>query len=324
MQDVNRLDVSIVEFSGMPPMPFHGAVITIGNFDGLHLGHQAVITQMVQKAKERNRPVVVVTFFPNPSRFFKKTPSAEGSDAYYLLTPGEKEDQLKALGVEQVITFRFDQMFASLSAEDFLAGLKDTLDFGVLVVGEDFALGKNRQGTIPVIKAIGQHYSFQVETIPQVKLSHGEISSTMIRRLLDDGAVAKATNLLGRPYMITGVVSHGADRGGKIGLPTANMSYWEQKKRPGVGVYATLVDINGRVFQGITNIGYRPTFENDVQANIETHILDFNQNIYGEKISLAFIQKLRDEQKFSDVDALLAQIERDKAKARRILSHVET
>ena len=319
MQDILHPDVNIIDFAALEPLPYRDSCITIGNFDGVHLGHQAIITQMVHEAGTQNRPVLVVTFFPNPSTFFNPQ-----EKAFYLSTPSEKERQLLSLGVDKVIAFRFNREFANLTAEAFLSALKEKLGLGVLVVGEDFALGKNRQGTIPVIREIGETFSFSVETIPQIKIGKTEISSTLIRHRLDEGKVARVAELLGRPYPLAGRVTHGSDRGGRIGLPTANMAYWAQKKLPAVGVYATLVYLNDQVHQGITNIGYRPTFENQSQVDIETHILDFDGNIYGEKMRLAFIEKLRDEQKFPGVDALLAQIERDKAQARRIFQYAKT
>ncbi len=326
MKDVIHSDVSTNDFGALQPMPYQDSFITIGNFDGVHLGHQAIITQMIRAANENKRPVLVVTFFPNPYAFFNHHgESGEAQEAgHYLSSPAEKEQLLLGLGADGVITFRFNQEFANLSAEAFVSGLKNKLGLGVLVVGEDFALGKNRQGTIPVLKALGHKHLFSVETISQIRISDTELSSTMIRRMLDEGAVAKAADHLGRPYQVAGVVTHGSDRGGKIGLPTANLSFWPQKKLPAVGVYATLVYLHDQVYQGITNIGYRPTFENQVQENIETHILDFEGNIYGEKMSLAFIEKLRDEQKFSGVYAFLAQIERDKAQARKIFQYAKT
>lgn len=319
MQNVIQPDVNIIDFDGLKPLPYQDSYVTIGNFDGVHLGHQAIIYQMIAKAKNHNRPVLVVTFFPNPYAFFTNL-----REAFYLSTPGEKEHRLLALGVDRVVTFRFNHEFANLTAEAFLSELKKKLGLRVLVVGDDFALGKNRQGNIPVLKELGRVYSFSVETISQIKTGDEDISSSEIRHRLDEGAVAQVAERLGRPYQVAGLVSHGSDRGSKIGLPTANLSYWSQKKLPAVGVYATLVDLQGQVYHGITNIGYRPTFENQDQVNIETHILDFDRDIYGEKMSLAFIQKLRDEQKFLSIEAFLAQIERDKTQARRIFQHAKT
>ena len=312
-------DVNIIEISDLETLPYKNACITIGNFDGVHLGHQAIINQMVRTASQQARPVLVLTFYPNPTVFFRaqQTP-------YYLSTPHEKEQQMLALGVDEVITFRFNRDFANLTAEAFLLQLRDKLGLGVLVVGQDFALGKDRAGTIPVLKALGQSHGFEVKTIPQVELAEEGVSSTRIRQMLDAGAVDRAARLLGRLYSVSGDVTHGSDRGSRIGLPTANMDFWPLKKLPAVGVYATRVQLAGQVLKGITNIGYRPTFEAQTEVNIETHILDFDQNIYGQSIALEFVVKLRDEHKFSGVDAFLAQIELDKAKARRIFEDDQT
>lgn len=319
MENSAQPDVNIIDFQALTALSYADSCITIGNFDGVHLGHQAIISKMVQAANHLNRPVLVVTFFPNPYVFFNHP-----EQPFYLSTPEEKEAQMLALGVDRVITFRFNREFANLIPEVFLSALKEKLGLGVLVVGQDFALGKGRQGTIPVLEEIGQAQAFKVETIPQIQTEEKEISSTMIRQLLDTGAVDRVAELLGRLYNLAGEVTHGSDRGARIGLPTANIDHWPQKKLPAVGVYATLVNLHGETYQGITNVGYRPTFEKQKLVNVETHILEFDGNIYGEKINLAFIQKLRDEQKFSGVDAFLAQIERDKAKAKRIFRHAKT
>jgi riboflavin kinase/FMN adenylyltransferase len=319
MDNTFQPDINIIDFNALEAMPYRDACITIGNFDGVHLGHQAIITRMVRKAQAQNRPVLVVTFFPNPFVYFNHQ-----EQPYYLSTPGEKERLLLSLGVNRVITLRFNREFANLTAEAFLAELKQKLGLGVLVVGEDFALGKGRQGTIPVLKDIGRDYSFSVEVISRIETAGQEVSSTLVRHELDAGAVDQVAALLGRPYQVTGVVTHCSDRGSRIGLPTANISPWPQKKLPAVGVYATLAHLQGQPYQGLTNIGFRPTFEDQALVNVETHLLDFDGNIYGEKMVLAFIEKLRDEQKFSGVDTFLAQIERDKAKARRIFEHDKT
>lgn len=312
-------DLKIFDFSELSPLGFRDSYVTIGNFDGVHRGHQAIICKMVNTAKNQNRPILVVTFFPNPADYFNPE-----LDAFYLSTPKEKEIQLLNLGVDRVITFRFDRDFANLPPREFLFGLKGKLGLERLVVGQDFALGKNRTGTLPVIKEIGREISFSVEIIEPVDLGGEEISSTKIRQRLAEGKVAEAAEMLGRPYAVSGEVTHGSDRGSRIGLPTANLLTWGKKKLPAVGVYATKVLHNGTSYSGITNIGFRPTFEKQTLPNLETHILAFDGNIYGEKLTLKFIAKIRDEQKFSGVDAFLAQIERDKATARRIFSDDET
>lgn len=313
MSEILKDQFKIIEFSELRQLGYEKTCITIGNFDGVHLGHQAIISQMVKQANSQGNPLIVITFFPNPSDFFN--PKIE---SFYLSTPKEKETLLLGLGAGHVLTFKFDGAFANLSPEAFLSQLKTKLSLETLVVGEDFALGKNRQGTIPVIRKIGRELFFQLKVLPSISLGDIEISSTKVRRCLDKGDVACAAKLLGRYYGISGIVTHGSDRGSRIGLPTANILHWPKKKLPAIGVYATHVELRGESFQGITNVGIRPTFEEQELPNVETHILNFNGEIYGEEMRLEFVEKIRDEKKFSGVEAFLAQIEKDKAAARRI------
>lgn len=319
MQNADQPDLTILDFNTLPKFAYDDAYVTIGNFDGVHLGHQAIISQMLTEAQQQAQPVIVVTFYPNPAVFFNPP-----GQPFYLSTPREKESHLLALGVDQVITLKFNHDFSQLTAEAFLKRLQQSLGMRSLVVGADFALGKGRQGTIPVLEQIGQAYGFTVRTIPQIDLGGKEVSSTRIRQHLDRGAVDRVADLLGRHYSVRGEVTHGSDRGARIGLPTANITHWPHKKLPAVGVYATRVELEGVGYLGITNIGFRPTFESQSQVNVETHILDFDDNIYGKRITLAFIEKLRDEQKFPDIEAFLAQIEQDKACARRIFANAPT
>lgn len=318
MSDFN-FKKKIIDFSDLEPYPFNESYVTLGNFDGIHLGHQAIIHQLVEKARSGSHPVVVITFYPNPTVFFKQL-----KQPYYLTSPAEKEAKLLGLGVNTVITFQFDHNFSGLSPREFLSGIKQNLGMEVLVVGQDFALGKDRVGTISVIEEIGRDLSFSVETIQPVIRNGEEISSTQIRQCLDQGEVHRAAEMLGRPYVVSGVVSHGSDRGSRIGLPTANITFWEEKKLPAVGVYATKVTLGDREYQSVTNVGYRPTFEIEKIVNIETHILDFDGNIYGEPMQVAFIQKIRDEKKFSGIETLLEQIELDKLTAREIFRNDQT
>jgi len=313
MNSITDFNTNISDFFDLNPLPLTKSILTIGNFDGVHLGHQAILRHMVEQGCSLGKPVVVITFYPNPSDFFNSQ-----SNRLYLSSPEEKEAYLLESGVNRVITFAFNQNFANLSANEFLLGLKEKFGLSLLVIGRDYALGKNRHGTLPVIQAIGKALSFQVEMIKPVYFEDHEVSSTQIRQRLDQGDVVCAARMLGRPYAVSGTVTHGADRGSRIGLPTANLSHWPKKKLPAVGVYATRVNLHGDSFLGITNIGYRPTFEQQSDQNIETHIMDFDGNIYGEKLTLHFIEKIRDEQKFDGITAFLAQIEHDKETARKI------
>ncbi len=315
MSKINNDPRISIEFSDLPAIFTRKACITIGNFDGVHLGHQAIISKMVKLANSRGNPLMVITFFPNPFDYFNPD-----VNSFYLSTPEEKEELLLNLGVDQVFTFKFDSDFANLLPIVFLSELKHKLGLETLVVGEDFALGKNRQGTISVLKKIGEELTFRVKVLTTIKLGDKAISSTKVRNLLDDGDVVEAAALLGRYYGISGVVIHGSDRGARIGLPTANILHWPKKKLPATGVYATHVTLRGMDFKGITNVGYRPTFEDQSLPNIETYIFDFDDEIYGEAMRLEFIERIREEKKFSGVDAFLAQIEQDKATARRIFN----
>jgi len=314
--NTQKQNVEIIDFFKLRPLPFTQACITIGNFDGVHLGHQAIIRRMVRRAAGENNPVIVITFYPDPSDFFNPN-----EDAFYLTSPSEKIKLLSQLGVEEILTFQFSHELAELTAHEFLSVLVEKLGLKSLVVGRDFALGKHRQGTLPVIHSLGEKIGFAVEIVERIDFKGKEVSSTRIRQFLAEGQVYEAAKLLGRPYSISGPVTHGSDRGSKIGLPTANIAHWPKKQLPALGVYATRVFLTGEVYLGITNVGLRPTFEDQVKPNIETHILDFDGTIYGEDLDLHFVQKIRDEKKFSGVEAFLEQIERDKSTARKIFSH---
>ncbi len=303
----------IYDFESLPKFDIERSCLTIGNFDGVHLGHQALIKTLINKAHLVGAAVVVVTFYPNPVNFFKPD-----LNSFYLSTPQEKEAFLVDFGVDKVVTFAFDHHFANLTAREFLVGMKEKLGLQLLVVGPDFALGKNRQGTIPVIQSIGEEIGFSLELMEPVSLGEEEISSTRVRALLEAGDVVGAAKLLGRSYEISGIVEHGSDRGASIGLPTANIKHWKKKKLPAVGVYATETIYKGELHLGITNVGYRPTFEDQDEPNVETYILDFNRDIYGNRLTLKFIEKLRDEEKFTSLESFLEQIERDKTAAREI------
>ena len=320
MSDKNPEGISeIVRFQDLSPLPYVNTCLTVGNFDGVHLGHQAIILRMIQEAQQDGIPLLVVTFYPNPSVYFKKRPINE-----YLSTPGEKDMMLRDLGADDVVTFKFDQEFANLRPEVFLTGLVENLQMSVLVVGPDFAMGKARQGSRSFLDEMVRDQKFSIKAVQPIVIKGLDVSSTRIRQFLDEGNVGCAAMLLGRYYTITGTVVHGSDRGSKIGLPTANISYWHEKKRPAVGVYATHVTLDEVQYQAITNVGYRPTFETQTVPDIETHILGFDGNIYGESLTLAFVEKIRDEQKFENANALLAQIEHDKKTAREIFIHAET
>lgn len=313
MLDGFNQEMEILDFSALTQRKQRSTCITIGNFDGVHLGHQAIIRRMLREACPENFDVLVVTFFPNPSVFFN-----QGGARFYLTSPREKREILLDLGVDSVLTFAFDRDFANLTPKAFLRGLKEKLGLVELVVGSDFALGKNRLGTLPVIRSLGEELGFAVKVISPISVDDEVISSTQIRKLLEEGAVRRAAEKLGRRYTMRGIITHGSDRGSRIGLPTANLSHWPLKKLPGLGVYATYVLLDGRRFPALTNVGLRPTFEIQTAPNVETHILNFDEDIYGERMTLEFVEKIREERKFSGVKAFIEQIAKDKRDARSV------
>ena len=289
--------------------------LTIGQFDGVHRGHQKIIAQLTDGANAVQAPAVVITFFPHPAVVLGKR-----KDPFYLTTPEERAQLLGDLGVDVVITHPFDSQVAATSARDFMTNLKSKLDLKRIMVGYDFALGHNREGDIPTLKKFGQQLGYSVDAIPAVKIEGEVISSSLIRTALTTGQVEKAAHYLGRAYRISGKVIPGDGRGSTIGIPTANLSLWPERAIPAAGVYACYTQVNGIKHAAVTNIGTRPTFESQSNRTwVETHLLDFNEDIYTQEIQLAFIARLRDEQRFPDIQSLVDQIHLDIARARTIL-----
>jgi riboflavin kinase/FMN adenylyltransferase len=291
------------------------ACLTIGAFDGVHRGHQALVSEMVGHARATGKSPVVLTFYPHPSVVLRgRRPS------FYISTPEEKAEYLSALGVEAVVTHPFNQEVANISAADFVARLVEYVRLSELWCGSDFALGHNRQGDVAFLRAEGKRRGFTVHVTAPVLMDGEVISSTRIRQALRDGAVEQAARMLGRPFRLPGKVVEGAKRGRTIGIPTANLEVWEERAFPAVGVYACRAHHTGNVYSAVTNIGYRPTFNStEPKPTIEAHLLDFSGDLYGSTLTLEFIARLRSELKFSGVEALVAQIQRDIEAARQIL-----
>lgn len=302
-------------FSSLGSVNLDGAWLTIGSFDGVHRGHQDIIRRVVEGAHQNAAPAVVMTFFPHPAVFFRGP-----NGPFYLTTPEDRADIFRELGVDIVIIQRFDQQLANTSARDFVTQLKDKLGIKQLLVGRDFALGRGREGNIPALERLGNEMGFGV-IVNQPVLQDGQvISSSQIRVALTNGDVNTALRLLGRPHRITGEVVPGDRRGRTIGIPTANLNIWNEQLLPCTGVYACRVNITGHVFGAATNIGVRPTFDGASSLlHVETHLLDFNGDLYGQKIQLEFLERLRGEQKFPNVQALISQIQADIAQTRQVL-----
>lgn len=297
-----------------------GAWITIGSFDGIHKGHQRIINKMVRGALKFSRRAVVVTFFPNPAEVLgKKEPP------FYLTTPEEKDRILKKMGVDSILTLKFDRELSRMTAREFITMLHERIHFSCLMIGYDFRLGAGREGDIHKLRGIGEDLGYCVRAVEAVEKGKNPVSSTRIRDLLMEGKVGKAARHLGRFYEISGEVIHGDGRGKHIGLPTANIMPWVKKIIPATGVYATYAELDGELLPGVVNIGHRPTFyEKPVERTIELHIMDFNRDIYGKELRIFFVKCIRPEVKFESAKALMEEIHHDIKVAEKVLSDAST
>jgi riboflavin kinase / FMN adenylyltransferase len=293
--------------------------VTIGSFDGVHRGHQKIVSQLTAGAHAVGAPAVVLTFYPHPSYVLGKR-----SGPYYLTTPEERASLLGELGADFVMTHPFTRDFAALTAREFIERLHSRVKFSKLLVGYDFALGRGREGDVAKLGELGKEYGYSVDVFSPIEEEGQVISSSQIRQLLLDGEADQAARLLGRPYRVAGWVGQGDKRGRRLGIPTANLEVWEQMVVPKPGVYACRALFRGKQYQAVTNVGLRPTIADGITApRIEAHLLEFDDDIYDQTLRLDFVQRLRDEQRFPDLEALVAQIHRDIAAARKIFSAVQ-
>jgi riboflavin kinase/FMN adenylyltransferase len=289
--------------------------LTIGVFDGVHLGHQAVVRRLVEGARAVGAPAAVLTFFPHPAAVLRGQ-----QEAFYLTSPQERAELLGELGVNTVITHPFTRELAQVDARGFLEMLQGLLHAEHILVGYDFALGRNREGNVARLGELSVEFGFQLDVLEPVQNGEETISSSQIRKALREGDVRLAERLLGRPYRLEGEIVHGDGRGRLIGIPTANLEVWTLRAIPMRGVYACRATIEGRGWGAVTNVGVRPTFENQAeQARVETHVLGLEEDLYGKHISLEFVERLRDERKFGGVEELVEQIRRDIEEARGLV-----
>jgi riboflavin kinase/FMN adenylyltransferase len=299
-------------FRSIDGLKLQSSWITIGTFDGIHLGHQAIVRNLVEGARRAGSPSVVITFHPHPAVVLKKR-----THSFYLTDPDERAELLGGLGVDYVISYPFTTQVAEMTAREFVDQLYSYLRFKKLIVGFNFALGKGRQGDVNTLKHIGEEVGFTVQAVNPVTNGGDIISSSQIRAYLAQGDIVRVASFLGRAYRLSGPVVPGDGRGRVIGTPTANVAVWEERALPKAGVYVCKANALGRTWSSVANVGYRPTFESElVQPRVEAHLLDFSQSLYGEMISLDFLQRLRDEQKFDSVEMLVGQIHQDIARAR--------
>ena len=302
-------------YLGFPTQPLdRPAFLTIGNFDGVHRGHQMLVSEMVEAAHAAGCRAGLLTFDPHPLAVLRpETP------LLYLTSPEERADLLAALGLDFVLILPFDHAVAALPAVEFMRRLVERVPLCTLWIGPDFALGRGREGSTAQLGEIGQALGYDVQVTRQYDWKGEPVRSSRVRALLaGDGAVDQAAELLGRPYHVSGPVKLGAQRGRKLGFPTANIVLPEGRLLPAYGVYACWAWRGETGLPAVVNVGVRPSFDNG-QPSVEAYLLDFADDLYGETLGLSFIRRLRGEQRFPDIQALIAQIGRDAMEARRTL-----
>ena len=314
--------------------------VTIGNFDGLHLGHQSMLSRLLNEAKQRGLPSCVLSFEPHPREFFAPLEAPAR-----LSSLREKAELLRGLGIDRLHVFRFNRAFSALSADAFIEqALVNTLQAHYVLVGDDFRYGAKRSGDFDLLQSAGRKFGFDAEFLPTVEVKDERVSSTAVRTTLAAGELDHAARLLGRPYSISGRVVHGDKLGRGIGYPTANIQL-KHNRPPLLGIFAVeLCGLNeqtpctvnngrciqppctvnnGRCIQmlpGVASLGVRPTVRSAGAPTLEVHLFDFNASIYGRRVRVDFLHKLRDEEKFPDLPSLIAQIGRDVVNAKQFLA----
>ena len=285
--------------------PSRGHALTLGVFDGVHRGHQMLVGRLRDEARARGLGSGIVTFHPAPVTVLRPDISF-----HYLTSLETRVELLRGTGVDFVSVVQFTSELAQVSAEDFARVLVEEADMRVLIMGEDFAFGRGREGTVEHLSNIGEALGFEVVPIDLLAASDDQVSSTRVRQELAAGAMERVRELLGRPYSLRGPVLHGDERGRTIGFPTLNLGISADFTLPPNGVYITRCEVGGRSYESCTNIGTRPTFDG-VQRRVETHLLDFEGDLYGEVAKVDLLQRVRDEVKFAGPDELIEQLRRD-------------
>lgn len=298
-------------------IPLLNAVVTIGNFDGVHLGHREIFRKLKSSAKEIGGVSVVITFDPHPLKVVPSTRTIS-----LINTLDEKITLIEASGIDFLLIINFDPAFAAMSAADFVERiLVGKIGLKRLIIGYDYAFGKQREGNVSLLKKLGLQFTFDVEEL--LPISDGSIiySSSLIREMIADGAVAEVVRYLGRNFSIAGRVVHGANRGKALGFPTANIAT-DKELIPADGVYAVKVKIEDRLYDAACNIGFNPTFDS-VRKTIEVFIFDLDEDLYGKEIRVYFFERLRSEQRFDSINELAAAITADVARCRKILASTQ-
>jgi riboflavin kinase / FMN adenylyltransferase len=309
----------VQHFSSLDGVNIGNTWLTIGSFDGVHIGHQKLIHELNVSAHNAGGRSVVLTFHPHPAVILRGR-----TGAFYLTPPNEKIRLLDQLDVDIVVTYPFTYELSQSTARDYISFLIEHFGFQQLWVGYDFALGKGREGNVPYLKVLGEEFGYSVHVVDPVQSEGQIVSSSLIRNLLVAGEVATANKLLGRHYRVEGEVVHGDGRGKRIGIPTANLETGDEKLIPGAGVYACRVLIQDRYWPAAVNVGTRPTFEStDQKSHLEAHILDYSNELYDQVVALYFIERLRGEVRYQSVDELLKQIHIDIGQTREIIASLD-
>lgn len=296
------------------------AIVTIGTFDGVHLGHQAVFKQMVDKARQIGGETVVITFFPHP-----RIVISPNDNRLRLITSQEdKIEHLRRSNIDNLIIINFTKEFSHTSSEDFIKDyVVRYIQPAILVIGYDHHFGSNRSGDFDTLSKLGKEFHFAVEKINEQDIEDITISSTKIRYALQQGDIKLANKLLGYSYSTSGIVTHGDSIGRTLGFPTANISIKpEYQLIEKTGVYATIAKVDGKDYPSMTYIGRRPTISNGLPTSTETYIMDFDGDLYGKEIRVTFVDRVRDEMTFDNLERLKSQIQEDKTNIIRILSNI--
>jgi riboflavin kinase/FMN adenylyltransferase len=292
------------------------AVVTSGTFDGVHIGHQKILKRLVEVARKEGGESVLITFWPHPRIVLNDNPGF----LKLINTIDEKQQILRSLGIDHLVMIPFTREFSNTTSEEFIRRvLVDAIGTKKLIIGYNHRFGKNREGSFESLRKNGPRYGFEVEEIPKHEIDHVGISSTMIRKALSEGDVSVAKKFLGRYFTLSGIIIHGDKLGSKLGFPTANIQVEETYKLiPADGVYAVYVTLENVTYQGMLNIGNRPTVEGH-EKRIEVNIFDFDQKIYGKAVTISFVKRIRDEKKFNNLEALSRQLSDDRLKAIELL-----
>jgi riboflavin kinase/FMN adenylyltransferase len=297
------------------PDGLKGSIVALGNFDGFHLGHQAVVGRAVARGFHERRPVIVATFEPHPVRYFKPD-----VPPFRLTTLDQREQLFGHAGADAMLVFQFGEELRSTSAEDFVSQLlAGRIGAAGVVTGDDFSFGKGRSGNVETLKTLGAYSGIAAEAVAPVLINGERVSSGRIREALVEGDVGRATHLLSRDFTIQGVVQHGDRRGRELGYPTANLALGDYQ-RPKYGIYAVRVTMeDSSEHPGVASLGIRPTFE-PPQELLEAHLFDFDGDLYGQKIEVALHAYIREEKRFDAIEPLIAHMKTDEARARHLLA----